>query len=216
MWPITARGLEWGVPPWWSQSSTASRGHQVADAAARMTARRYLPTCRRKRNGTFDESFCRTHWSAATVNYRPRPGRLARRAAREGPWSPARPPRRQLHPARDPEGAQPVGPVGAELVEFLGRAIGVDGSPAQVSARYIAGLPKVNHRVYKKPWQNRITRRPDIRLWRSVAIFSAFPGTGARLACSHPSRGYYRTYRPLGHVTVAMFARCLLGCRGTI
>jgi hypothetical protein len=41
--------------------------------------------------------------------------------------------------------------VGAELVEFLGRAVGVDGSPAQVSARYIAGLPKVNHRVYKKP-----------------------------------------------------------------
>jgi hypothetical protein len=46
----------------------------------------------------------------------------------------------------------PLGLAGqpAELVESLGRAVGVDGSPAQVSARYIAGLPKVNHRMYKK------------------------------------------------------------------
>lgn len=38
-----------------------------------------------------------------------------------------------------------------ELAESLGRAVGVDGAPAQVSARYIPGRQKVNYRVYSKP-----------------------------------------------------------------
>jgi hypothetical protein len=89
-------------------------------------------------------------------------------------------------------------------------------SAAQVHVRYIPGRPKVNYRVYSSPGE---ARSPDVRASGSgdpVTIYSTIPGARTCLACSHASRAYYEAYPPLGHVTAAMVAPCLLGCRGTI
>ena len=87
---------------------------------------------------------------------------------------------------------------------------------AQVHARYIASLWKVNYRVHRKPWGKPHHRTSGIRLWRSAMIFSAKHGCRMRLERKHVSGGYYGTYLPAGHGAVTTFTPCLLGCRGTI
>ena len=46
-------------------------------------------------------------------------------------------------------------------------------------------------------------------------IFGAVLDTGTHLPCMHASRSNYGMYLPLRRMAAAMFAPCLLGCRGT-
>jgi len=82
----------------------------------------------------------------------------------------------------------------------------------QVHARYIAGLPEVNHSM--SPRASGRASSPDVRAPGSCdpsrsSAQSQAPGT--RPACSHASRGYYGPYLPPGRTTAAhvcsMFAR---------
>ena len=83
-------------------------------------------------------------------------------------------------------------------------------------ARYIAGQSEANHRAYTKPWQ---AASPDVRTTGSCDPSRSSAQSPQRRVASNlgprASRGYYEAYLPLGHVADAMFAPCLLGCRGT-
>ena len=88
---------------------------------------------------------------------------------------------------------------------------------AQVHARYIAGLPKVNHRTYTKGPAKPCHQTSGHRALAIRHDLQRIPGMSGRvwpLAPSPPLAGVI-TERiwPLGHVAVAMFAPCLLGCR---
>ncbi len=87
---------------------------------------------------------------------------------------------------------------------------------AQVHARYIAGLPEVNHSMSPRAfWRSLLTRRPGTWARAIVMIFGTVQAPGMRPAFSCASRGYYGLYLPPGERRSLMFAPCLLGCRGT-
>jgi hypothetical protein len=57
----------------------------------------------------------------------------------------------------------------------------IQGHAVQVQARYMAGLPKVNHRACTgSPSKTGSPVVPGIRLWPPAAIFSAVPGAETR------------------------------------
>lgn len=87
---------------------------------------------------------------------------------------------------------------------------------AQVHGRYIAGLREVNHCVQQRasPAKSPHQAFVYLSLARCHALSSA-PNAAVAPPCTYASSGNYGLYLPLGRVTVAHVAPCLLGYRGT-